>query len=179
MQIVVERFAYKRQLHAGFAQVDVHLLELFSDTSGLEHAVEEVVNRAVTCPLTEDSHCTVARKAVARGTVFEESTVVPPASICTIHVEILFVLVDLHCYPNTVFPAETVVLGKNLLSFVVPATSVEPARAFRQEPSQEKNQRGEENLEPDRNGPAHVSREVDGATGDTSSEERANEPRKD
>lgn len=68
------------------------------------------------------------------------------------------------------------VLSKNLLSLGVLAASVEPAGGLRQEPSEAKNQGREENLQPDGDGPALVARKVDGATSDTSSEKRTDEP---
>ena len=108
--------------------------------------------------------------------MLEQRAVVPPTLVGTVHVEVLLVFVDLHRNPNTVLPTKTVVLGENLLSFGVLAASVEPARRFGEEPSQEENQCREENLQPDGYCPTRVAGKVDGATSDTSSEERADEP---
>ena len=163
-------------MHAGLAQVDIHLLELLRDPGRFKHTVEEVVDCAVTCPLTEDSHRAVASKAVAGGPVLEERAVVPPAPVGSVHVEVLLVLVDLHGDPNTILPAETVVLRKDFLGLAVFATGVEPTGAFGQKPCQEQDQCGEEDLHPDGNGPVQVSREVDRATSDTGGEERTDEP---
>ena len=163
-------------MHAGLAQVDVHFLQLFSNPGRFKHTIKEVVDSAVTCPLTEDSHRAVASKAVTGGLVLEERAVVPPAPVGSVHVEVFFVFVDLHGYPDTVLPSETVVLRKDFLGFAVLATGVEPTRAFGQEPCQEQNQCREEDLHPDGYGPVQVSREIDRATSDTSSKERTNKP---
>lgn len=163
-------------MHAGLAQVDVHLLQLFSNPGRFKHTIKEVVDSAVTCPLTKDSHRAVASKAVTGGFVLEERAVVPPAPVGSVHVEIFFVFVDLHGDPDTILPPETVVLRKDFLGFAVLATGVEPTRAFGQEPCQEQNQCREEDLHPDGYGPVQVSREIDRATSDTSSKERTDKP---
>jgi hypothetical protein len=163
-------------LHAGLAQVDVHLLELFSNTGRFKHAIKEVVDCAVTCPLTKDSHRAVASKAVAGGLVLEERAVVPPAPVGSVQVEVFLVLVDLHGHPDALLPPETMVLRKDFLGFAVLAAGVEPTRAFGQEPCQEQDQCWEEDLHPDWYGPVEISREIDRATSDTSSKERTDKP---
>lgn len=108
--------------------------------------------------------------------MLKERTVIPPALICTVHVEVLFVLVDLHGHPDAILATEAVVTSKDLLGFRVLATGVEPTWAFWKKPSQEQDQGGEEDLHPDRYGPAHVAGEAYRTTCDTSSKERADEP---
>lgn len=171
-----EQVAYKSQLHARLAQVDVHLLELICDTSRYQNTIEEVVDRTVTCPLTEDSNAAITSQTIAGSVVLEKRAVVPPALVTTVHVKVLLVLVDLHSNPDAVLPAGTVVFSKNLLGLGVPATSVEPARRLRKKPRQAKNQSREENLHPDGYDPAHVAFKSDRATSNASSKKRADEP---
>ena len=171
-----EQATYKSQLHARLAKVDVHLLDLLRDTGRNQNTIQEVVDHAVTSPLTENGNTAITCQAIARSAMFEQRAVVPPALIATVHIKVLLVLVDLHGNPDAVLPASTVVFSKNLPSLRVPTTSVEPARRLRKKPCQTKNQGREENLHPDGHDPTHVAFKTDGATSDTSSKNRADKP---
>lgn len=117
---------YKDELNAGLSKVDVHLLNLVGNTGGIENCRDEVVDRTVTGPLREDDEETIASNTVTGRAGFEEGTIVPPALVATVHVQILLVLTELHADPDAVLIAVAVELGKGFLGLGLSAAGVQP-----------------------------------------------------
>ena len=88
----------------------------------LENGWQEVAEHAITSPLSEDGEAAVAVESVHRGLVLEQSTVIPPALVSTVHLEIFFVLLELQLDPDGVGVVIPVPFSENcnrLLSFAV------------------------------------------------------------
>lgn len=69
------------------------------DTGSVEESTQVVGDNAVSSPLTEERDETVAGEAVHRSLVSEQSTVVPPSLIATVHLKMLLILVELKLDP--------------------------------------------------------------------------------
>lgn len=167
---------YEDELHAGLAKIDVHFLNLVGDTSSLEHSGDEVVDSTVTSPLTENGNDTIAGKTVAGSLGLEQSTIIPPALVTTVHIEVLLVLAELHSDPDAVLIALAVEASENIFGISVTATSIQPTRRLGEPPGEEENESGEEDLEPNWDLPGLVACKRSRATSDTSSENRSNKP---
>ena len=88
----------------------------------LENGWQEVAEHAITSPLSEDGEAAVAVESVHRSLVLEQSTIIPPALVSTVHLKIFFVLLELQLDPDGLGVVVSVPFGENrdcLLSFSV------------------------------------------------------------
>lgn len=165
------------ELHAGKSKVDVHLLGLIGDTSALENTGDEVRDGTVASPLAEDGDCDVATHTVTSSSGVEESTIIPPAFVGTVHLKMLAVFAQLHLHPDAVGVTFAMVFRKHSLRSLVMATGVQPSRRFRKSPSTGKDETWEEELKPDWEDPTLVSWKIFGTTGGTRCEDGAHKPK--
>lgn len=109
---------------------------------------DERENKFLTSPLSENGNAHVAAKTVDGRAVAEESAVVPPALVSTVHVEELLVLVKLELDPRRVGVAVAVVLGEHGSGLVLFVVDEEPPRRLGEEHAEEADQAGEQSLHP-------------------------------
>lgn len=130
----------------------------------------------ITSPLAEDGDGDVAADAVAGGAGLEQGAVVPPALVGAVHLEVLLVLAQLHADPDAVVVAVAVVLGQHAAALVALAVDVQPARRLGQEPDEDDDDAGEEELQPHGDNPGVVGGAVQRATHGAGGEDGAGEP---
>jgi hypothetical protein len=90
--------------------------------TSIKNSRDEVSEHSITSPLTKDREAHVTAETVSTGPSLEQSRVVPPSLVGTIHVQELFILAKLKLNPCTLGIAVAVVMGKHLsclLAFTV------------------------------------------------------------
>lgn len=155
---------------------NVLLVELVGDANGVEDGREVVGEHGITSPLAPERDHDVDTDPVARGSVAEQSAVVPPALVGSVELEVLLVLMELECYPNAVRVAVAVVLDKEILTCLLLAVDVVPARRLWHDPDTGDDNTGEEQLKPDREEPGLVACHVETSTSGTGSNNGTDEP---
>jgi hypothetical protein len=101
--------------------------------SSVEHGTEEVSQDSIACPstsedvvsttsksknvrinlLSKDTETAVASESVTRAGLLEQSTVVPPTLVGTVHVQEVLVLGQLQLHPCTLRVALSMPFGKS------------------------------------------------------------------
>lgn len=79
-------------LHGIHAHLDVDLLGGSDDTGGLEEGRQEVRHDTVAGPLSKERDDASAEKTIARCSIAEESTVIPPSLVSPVHLQVRLVL---------------------------------------------------------------------------------------
>lgn len=159
-------------------QVDVEDGLSVGDTGGGKKTSQEVGDDTVTSPLSEDGDSDVASNSVARGTVTEESRVIPEALVSTIVRVDLLELSHLELDVDGVWVAVSVVLGKDGASLFITAVDTQPTWRLWEEEDEEDDNSGEESLEDGWDHPlAGVGiSELDRTTSDTTGKDGTGEP---
>ena len=167
----------KGDLNSVHSHGDIDLLGTFPDTSSVEEGAEVVRDDTVTSPLTEERDETVAGETVEGSTGGEESTVVPPSLVTTVHLKMLLVLVKLELDPLTLGVTVTVEFGEVILSKLLLSVGVQPSRRFGQKHGAEANDTREHELKTNRDHPRSVgSLVVQATTNSTASNKGADGP---
>lgn len=153
------------------------MLGTLLDTSSVEEGAEVVRDDTVTSPLTEERDETVAGETVEGSTGGEESTVVPPSLVTTVHLKMLLVLVKLELDPLTLGVTVTVESGEVILSKLLLSVGVQPSRRLGQKHGAEANDTREHELKTNRDHPRSVgSLVVQATTNSTASNKGADGP---
>ncbi len=92
------------------ADLDVDIIGLALDASGVEEGQEVVGDDSVTGPLAHEGDRAVAENTIAGSAAAEQSTVIPPSLVGAVHLEMLLVLGHLQSDPSVVWVASAVVL---------------------------------------------------------------------
>lgn len=165
-------------LDEGKTQVDVEDGLWVGNTGGGKETSQEVGDDTVTGPLSEDRDSDVASNTIARGTITEESRVIPETLVSSIidvdSLEFSHLKLDV----DGVWVTVTVVLGKDSASLLITVVDTQPTWRFWEEEDEENDDSSEESLEDSWDQPlTRVSvGELNGSTGDTTSEDGTGEP---
>lgn len=126
--------------------------------------------------MTKCRNKTVAHETVERPSVFEQSAVVPPSLVATVHLQKLLVLTQLEFHPLAVWAPPAVQSGERVLGLFPLSSSVVPAGRLGEEHRAEQDDAWEHQLEANRNHPGRVSSVVETATGSPCGDEGTNGP---
>ena len=126
--------------------------------------------------MAEDGDDDVAAQTVNAWPISEESAVVPPALVCTIVIEKLFILVQLESDPGRLRVSIPVVLCEDGCGRLLPLVDIEPTGRLGDQESKDANDTGEQTLKPGGQAPRVVSTNVEGASGSTGGNDGAGEP---
>lgn len=118
----------------------------------------------VSSKLAEDTNQAAAHETVAGIAVLEQRSVIPPALIRTIHVEVGGVLGELKLNPFTFRVAFSVELGKHSLGLLALVVDEEPTGGLREEPDEDNDETWEDQLQPGGDEPGDVASEVHSST---------------
>ena len=131
----------------------------------------------VTSPLAEERYDTVASKTVDRSTVAEESAVVPPGLVGTLHLEEAVVLVDLELDPLALGVSLAVEASESSLGLGLTSASEQPTRGLGKQQSADCDETREHDLEADGDHPGGVAAlVVQTTTGGTTGNHGTNGP---
>ena len=138
------------------ADLDVGLLDITGDTSGIQEFGEIVGDDSVTSPLAKKGDDAVASKTVAGSSIDEQRSVIPPSLVGTVHLQVRLVLGHLKQDPSVLWVTLTVVLGEDGAGAVWLVVDVEPSWGLWEEPGTENDDHWEHHLEADWDGPGGV-----------------------
>lgn len=114
--------------------------------------------------------------AVGAGALVEQTTIIPPALVGAIELDVGFIFGDLKVDPGRLTVAVTVPLGENVQCRLAFAIGIQPTWRLRDEESAEDDETGEEELEPDGKQPRGVALEVQSTTSCTGGKNGTNQP---
>jgi hypothetical protein len=159
------------------AQGDLCLCPSLLDTGGVEESTEVVGDDTVASPLAEKRDETVAGETVDGGLVAEQSTVVPPSLVATVHLKMFLVLMKLELDPFAVRVSMTVELDEVVDGQLLSTASVQPTRGLREQHGKEEDGAREHELKANRDHPRGVGSLVGPTTeGGTASNEGTDRP---
>ena len=136
----------KAELETRIAEIDAGLDAVCFVTNSVENSREEVGEGSVASPLSKYDKDAVASYAIARGSRVEETSVVPPALVRALEIEIHFVLVELKLDPRGGLISKPMPLGEDCAGFVSLVMDIAPARRLGDQESTDADETGEENL---------------------------------
>lgn len=160
-------------LYGVHADLDVGLLDITNDTSGIQERGKVVGDDSVTSPLAEKGDDAVASKTIAGSSVDKQGSVIPPSLVGTVHLQVRLVLGHLKQDPGVLWVTLTVVLGEDGASAVWLAVDIKPSWGLWEEPGAKNDNHWEQHLKTDWDGPGGVGSWVgktstSGAGGDQS-----------
>lgn len=164
------------ELHADNTESQVLLGNWRCNAGSVQDRGQEVRDDGVSGPLTEDGEDDVDADTIAGCAAVEQRTVIPPALVGAIKLEMLLVLEHLQSHPWAVRVAMAVVLDEEVLALVDLVVHVVPTWALRQQENEDADEPTEHQLEPDRKKPARVASHLQGTTTSARCDDSTSEP---
>jgi len=131
----------------------------------------------IASPLPENADGDVAEKSIASRFVLEQRPIIPPSLVCSVHLQQLFVFVQLQFHPLAIRVSVAVVLGEHVLRLLLLVVDVHPSWGFREEVCGAKDDAGKQQLDPDDQLPSLVPRVICTASCYAACDDRSSEPK--